>query len=1018
MSNVKKIKIRGKIIGTQSTQDVLYVLSSINEYPNLEKIVTEVKKEGNEFIMTENPLIADHEIYAAKDHIISIKRNKERTRAYDEIYIISGGNKTLIPNPPNEGFLGKDEKPWETERDVYTLYFDSTVYNSNDQNFSYVLYKETLCTTYGSHYKSCQRSYKYTLLKITANSITEIPLPENEFDLYWGYYDHRPYMRLDLAGDKWILEQRTFPERENGNVRLFEIKDDVILELYNGRESDFLGIHGSTSDFYIVNDNLVGIFRKTYPLGTLFTVKNGTAINLHDQQIAYLGISGDYLYCSKRLEEWAGAGPKNHDLYRTNGEVFEKVAIEFDWTGRGFVFNNILFLVDMNGDTWSLQLNEDGSTGRTEIVKEDFSMGSGAEYNDKYYFEGTTLKTGVELFVAESNRIELVEDINPGEGSSHPFAYSGHFNFLTGESYFDTFKTNDTLYLTGFDGEKYNLYALSEQNKRYLTFSGGGWNTHSFLAGIIGGGMDAMEEGGSKPKRALEAMMENIEGIGAISGGSWFLSHLMYSRKFNRSFNSKLKRDKYLSKGYLGRLEKNLQGVIDIELNPIFKRSIRLLKKVLEKETIDEIKYIAKVATFLNEEEFSWRSFVENLVYKPLGMLEELSGKNLASDRLPWANDIDFNIATAITTSDTVLRQHEATAGKNRVFGHANAILKNAQARPLGLRSVVEENKISATGDIPVGNNLKLKFENDQLLGQEEKKLSLDASFGIPISEELSIIDATVASSSALSALAQPKAFYLPRFATKYLSSIFKELSPMASFLDNGALELDIPNKSVMDSTFEESFESVQKNGLVRLMDGGYVDNAPAAFILRDIQRDIGINQSFDLTMFFNSSYDPITEGVKVNTGDSVIEMSDFVLPQDLAQLFGRTISDELSNPGTLVHGPFPKLKNNMPSPQIFSEDSWNGETKPEWSYEKGSVEIRYFDLDVTTVRNKQFGVEGGQKGRVRLFTANNHESFAAPVRKKFFGEYKNNFSYARDAFSQGEGSELLLDALGIEAMN
>jgi hypothetical protein len=408
-------------------------------------------------------------------------------------------------------------------------------------------------------------------------------------------------------------------------------------------------------------------------------------------------------------------------------------------------------------------------------------------------------------------------------------------------------------------------------------------------------------------------------------------------------------------------------------------------------------------------------------------MLDELANRNLEAPRLPWAQTKDLIIATAISTADSVLHSLPATFGDDRIFSRADPSLPGAQARPLGLRSIASQaGGFVAVADDPASGDLVLHYSNDQLLGPRGKRVSLDVRGGIPISPNLSIIDATVASSSALAAAAQPAAFQSlldqapgslrPALSqsVKALTTSLRRLSPLASFRSGGRLELDIPASASSDQNFDRLYRNASKAAEVRLLDGGYVDNAPAAYTLRHIQQQQGRSEPFDLTLFFNSSIkDPLT-GVRMNVAESGSSLSSFRLPADLAQLFGRTVKEAVAAPGSLVDGPFPGLQNKMPSPQIFAETAWRGESAPEWEFQRGNLQIRYFDLDVTTVANRQFGIVGGQSGRVRLFTSNNAESFAAPVQQSILNEYNLNYLAARSAIREFGGAEFMLDALGI----
>ncbi|MFM7313689.1 MAG: hypothetical protein ACKO0M_11065, partial [Cyanobium sp.] len=271
-----------------------------------------------------------------------------------------------------------------------------------------------------------------------------------------------------------------------------------------------------------------------------------------------------------------------------------------------------------------------------------------------------------------------------------------------------------------------------------------------------------------------------------------------------------------------------------------------------------------------------------------------------------------------------------------------------------------------------------------------------------------SIVDATVASSSALGATA-----LYGVVPVRTLNSDLRLLAPLATFRNGDRIEMNIPAPAPPLEVFEDQYNSSIRNAEARLIDGGYVDNAPAAFMLRQIQTQDGTTDPFDLTLFFNSSDDPLT-GVRMNVAESGSSLSAYLLPNDLTQLFGRT-SDEASAPaGTLVNGPFPGPLDQMPSPHIFSEDAWRGELQPEWQFQRKSIEIRYFDLDVTTVANTQFGIVGGQSGRLRLFVCNNADSFASPLNQAQLKQYDLNYSQARRAISEFGGADFMLDALGV----
>ena len=65
---------------------------------------------------------------------------------------------------------------------------------------------------------------------------------------------------------------------------------------------------------------------------------------------------------------------------------------------------------------------------------------------------------------------------------------------------------------------------------RYVSFSGGGWNTHTASAGFIGAGLQAAQR--SNHQYTFDNLFAHQNGAGGNSGGSWFLTMLAYSDEF------------------------------------------------------------------------------------------------------------------------------------------------------------------------------------------------------------------------------------------------------------------------------------------------------------------------------------------------------------------------------------------------------------------------------------------------------------------------------------------------------
>jgi Ca2+-binding RTX toxin-like protein len=623
---------------------------------------------------------------------------------------------------------------------------------------------------------------------------------------------------------------------------------------------------------------------------------------------------------------------------------------------------------------------------------------------------------------------------------------------------------------------------------RALSFSGGGHNSHSLLAGLFAGALDRLERLGSRD--GLADLMGRVNGLSALSGGSWFLASLAYSQKFNAQFDSIIDRNNYATTGYIGALKQVVDRVRGVNISTPtdlftsindWKRGVVAFLGSLRPDEAERLMaqtgrnlgdLIAEVergvGRFLEELEFffkmlkavgadsnlDWRRVVQTLVYEPLGMNTELAGKSLSSSRLPWAANKDLVIAAALSTRDAVLDTERIgiTPAFNRIYSHASpdplirlagVEIGRSHFRPLALRSLAGSGVAPrGSADAP-GEPIRIHYRNDIThipppLGPDPlaaRTVAVGSSFS---ADALSVIDATVASSSALALAAQPDAFkevalvarmisVLTRnrvddFLTlllpleKNLAQTFRNLAPRASLKNN---TLSMPATSFSTSDIAQRYAQAIENRELRIADGGYIENSSATSMLRHIQQNVSASAPFDLTIFINSDGGANAAGtIQMPTASG--GFTSYKLVEDLAKLFGRTgaffdLLQENSAPGALADGPFPVLSNRVASAQVFSPDAWFAETGPEWEFTSGDLSIKYYDLNVTTVDNAQLGVVGGQRGRLRVFASNNASSFALPITS--VADITQNYDQTRRAVAAEGGDRKLFAALGLLPM-
>ncbi len=550
---------------------------------------------------------------------------------------------------------------------------------------------------------------------------------------------------------------------------------------------------------------------------------------------------------------------------------------------------------------------------------------------------------------------------------------------------------------------------------RFLGISGGGWNSHSVASGLISGALAGLSK---RENRAIDlgTLMADVDGLSANSGGSWFLTQMAYSPSFRQALESEAGRNSWNSTGYNGQVAElfnnNTKQAVDVLKSLQSKSSRQVAKNFLKLPT--EILYWIGIAQGLASTGVNWRNVVDRYAFGPYGMVGELANKTLSSARETWSRGKDLVIAAAAQSAPAVMDQVGLLA--NKIFAAVTSPdvpgIESSQVTPLSLvsDSSADGSSIQAKAVLTAGNTQTLIYSNNKWFANPASSSgSIPASSG----SKASVIDATTASSAAVALYTAPKTYeaikWMPAFLANQLTYLARDLSPLGQFTGG---EFSMP-KQLPDgmnretASTEQVMQRYQEAGLARLADGGYVDNTSAAYMLKQIQESIGSSAEFNLTIFMNSTVDPLT-GIKMQTGPN--QQSSYWVPRDVGRLFGN--SNGNNNDGAVTA--FDAYPNPpVVAPTIFKKEAWYGED-PVWKTSSSSIDMSYFDLNVETVANAALGIQGGQKGRLHLFVTNNKDSLAAPATTGILGQYANNYDFVRDWVSQGVGLDAIQSAFGL----
>jgi len=601
-----------------------------------------------------------------------------------------------------------------------------------------------------------------------------------------------------------------------------------------------------------------------------------------------------------------------------------------------------------------------------------------------------------------------------------------------------------------------------EGDNVYLAFSGGGWNSHSMLAGMIAGMLDGMHKERRMAPRSLDRLFNNVEGISANSGGSWFLTQLAYSKPFSESFESSRELDAYNTTGFNGQTRNLFQA------SPSSARSLLGLDNpiggiVWEYLPSEEKELLSLFAPRIEQTGLNWNRFVKNTVYAPYGMNQELAAHTLASDRELWAEDKDIIVASAIHSFPAILSKTSTRYNVARATSSVPGMDLNVSVLPISFvsKKIVNTNWNPVMGDDDddlltqqgqtnilqwdnrgrdrgngsTVNYFQTNYRGDLVNGSSRNGIPIaqdqyrggggdDDSGGYATTNNMGVIDATVASSSAASLLAAPRTYdlllsgvpltrpeTLAKDITKFqVSGRLKDLAPAMRFTDQAY------GRAVIETNIPHSSSAVQANKkYVRLADGGYADNTSVANLIRHIQDKHGITYNFVVSLFMNTSDDPLT-GVQMKIdqeGRLPNSLTPFKLPADVTKLFGN--SNGRHSDGLIIPGP--AGLGNSPSSRIFKDDAFfrrgNDQVFPSFRYnhDDGNFSVAGYRLNVETVENRIFGITGGQEGVLNVFVASNKASAAAPTSGSVLNAYADNFNFYRDAVTTGSNFNYFKDA-------
>ncbi|MEP0264724.1 hypothetical protein [Dokdonia sp.] len=534
--------------------------------------------------------------------------------------------------------------------------------------------------------------------------------------------------------------------------------------------------------------------------------------------------------------------------------------------------------------------------------------------------------------------------------------------------------------------------ASSPTDKIHVAFAGGGWRAHTAHTAWT---MSLLENNGNK----LENAFKNVNTISSNSGGSWFSTMLMYSPKFVTDIEKPRAIDTWKNTtsdgGWLGGQQNIFDGATlctEHSEGPAF----------------------APCVFKAYGDATEWDRIVKKIVYKDYPLNDTLT---LNSSRQKWATNKSLLLAGSMLTNNVVLNEDPSTYGD--YYGYYQACLSpldpksvtvngehggscsygaNPDVTPVIFSSIPSSSNMIAPPFLPAaGAHSKGLVFN---VGYSNNFSSSDIhikSISNPLSSNnLSVRIAASASSAALGFEASKNLNVFGTWGKTYdaedLALNFSLVNPDVEFI----------------GTDNKTIKELADNKMVRIADGGAVDNSGIAQLIPFLQKNKQKN-GFNIVAFDNVQEQPFLPGVdKVEAGG------------DIALLFGYGLCE--GNKLCLASCSISCV--HVPEIQIFEASALG--TPATWSFQNtpnkytNTPKLIYTKYTVTTTANASFDITPGLTGTLHVFTCYYPSAGTQPQNYTTDGDFKaynNMMHFINDGLkaNSNEGLTHLEKAMGLK---
>jgi autotransporter passenger strand-loop-strand repeat protein len=539
--------------------------------------------------------------------------------------------------------------------------------------------------------------------------------------------------------------------------------------------------------------------------------------------------------------------------------------------------------------------------------------------------------------------------------------------------------------------------APNSASAHLLSLAGGGIKAMTADAGLFAGLLDYF----SSKEPTIGKLLSNESAVSANSGSSWFMDLLAYSKSFDNSLQDY--NDFFSKTGYMGQLKTAYYDFAkEPDINPLLDK---ILKAIGDIAGID----VDQIYKLLINSSVNWNTFLSKVIFEPDDAAQTLQCVDFYSNQ-SLHTDSNQSLRTDALSSQSLIYEsaissNAAAINKYLPFGINETVstITNAGTDASGKPYVFIPAAITSLGsaqDMPAPalpsistDTLDVTYSTYSTLLPSHSATTTLPNFNF---DGLSAFLAASASSAAVSAVASGA----NNLASESLYGV-QNVSPLVQVKNaKGTSTASDPPSNILDGTTTPD-SLTHGTSLLRLADGGYIDNTSVTSGLTYLQANNELSNFADTVLTYSGG------------------PSDPNLPPDYSKIGEQ--ADVLftgSNQNQTKSGLGLTLNLSHPSAAVFDATKTTGLANPIWEYKSpDGFELDYFQLGVTTALNNNFGIKGGVNGTLNLWVVTTTAQALPSLNQESWSQYEHLYDQMISALQHSDnghyGADLLASSLG-----